>query len=207
MSFENWIRDNCYETIWVDHQINSNSVVIEFGGYLGRWSKEIQKRYNPNLFVFEPVTEFYDKIQQQFVGNNKVRVINEGVSLYNEEKIIYVNSDSTSVLENSDYTKYNYIEKLVKFRSIDSILEITGKVDLCQINIEGYEYELLTYLISTKKIYNFNKMIIEFHFERDPVFQKNRRKIQEDLKDLGYRQVWNYDWVFECWEHLNIEQN
>lgn len=203
MSFDKWINDNCYQTIWIDHELNSNSVVIEFGGYLGRWSKEIQNRYNPNLYIFEPVTEFYNQIKNHFINNNKVRVINEGVSLIDEDKIIYINKDSTSVLKNQDYTKMGYVENISKFMSIDKILEMTGKIDLCQINIEGFEYELLDYLIECEKILYFDKLIIEFHFERDIRYQEKRNKIRSDLEQLGYKQIWNYDWVFECWEKKN----
>jgi hypothetical protein len=76
---------------------------------------------------------------------------------------------------------------------------MTGEVDLCQMNIEGSEYDLLDYLISSGKILMIKRLMIEFHYERDDVFVSRRHEIQKGLIESGYKCVWNYEWVFEYW--------
>ena len=38
----------------IDWPLNHESVVVEVGGYTGRWALQIADRYAPRLFVFEP---------------------------------------------------------------------------------------------------------------------------------------------------------
>jgi len=70
---------------------------------------------------------------------------------------------------------------------------------LCQINIEGYEYELLEYLIDTNTIQKLERLIIEFHGERINDCVNRRKKIQDNLYRLGYEKIWDYEWLFEYW--------
>jgi hypothetical protein len=83
--------------------------------------------------------------------------------------------------------------------SIEDILNLSGQVSLCQINIEGYEYDLLEYLIETNKIQKLERIIIEFHGENMKDCIQRRKKIQDNLHGLGYEKLWDYDWFFEYW--------
>jgi hypothetical protein len=38
----------------LDWPLTMHSVVVEVGGYCGRWALQIAERYGPRLFVFEP---------------------------------------------------------------------------------------------------------------------------------------------------------
>lgn len=194
-SGEHWFRDNCYNTLWIDHNIDENSTVVELGGYKGRWTDQIIKKYNPRLFVLEPIKEFYEDLKRRF-SNDKVTVLNVGVSTQDKFVEFVIKEDSTS----------QYIEKnnsntvMVELWAIEKLLELTGEVDLIQINIEGEEYPLLEYLIENDLIYKFKRLMIEFHFENKEGFPERRRKIQEKLNEKGYENLWNYDWLFEYWE-------
>jgi hypothetical protein len=33
---EDWFKEGCYETLWINHEIDENSTVLELGGYQGR---------------------------------------------------------------------------------------------------------------------------------------------------------------------------
>jgi FkbM family methyltransferase len=193
-----WWTDNCYETIWLDHDIDENSTVIEFGGYKGNWVSKMSQKYNSNIYVFEPIPEFFKQLDSMFLKNEKINVYNFGVSLVTGKNLIYVSNDSTSVLKNVHYPVSDTSLE-VDFLSVDEILDMTGEVDLCQMNIEGSEYDLLDYLISSGKILMIKRLMIEFHYERDDVFVSRRHEIQKGLIESGYKCVWNYEWVFEYW--------
>lgn len=193
-SSESWWTDNCYESVWLDHDIDENSCVVEFGGYQGNWVNKLSQKYDCNIYVFEPIPAFSENLKSMFVGNDKIKVFNFGVSLVTGKDVIYVNNDATSTVKKvSD----NSID--VDFVSVDEILEMTGQVDLCQMNIEGSEYDLLDYLISSGKINSIKRLMIEFHYERDEHFVNRRIEIQKGLIRSGYKCLWNYDWFFEYW--------
>ena len=76
--------------------------------------------------------------------------------------------DSTSQYIDKSDTK----TALVELWSIEKLLELTGDIDLIQINIEGEEYPLLEYMIKNDLIYKFKRLMIEFHFEKKKDFLK-----------------------------------
>ncbi len=202
---ERWIIEGCYDTIWIDHPIDSNSNVVEFGGYKGRWSAAIAEKYNPNLFIYEPIGEFCEYLHHKLGDNPKVRIFNYGVSDKEETVEIYMREDSSSIHDVSlEYgpknRKSGRIE--INLNPIDKVISDIGKIDLCQMNIEGSEYDVLNSLFDSGKIQSINRIIIEFHFERDQVYVDKRKMIQDRFVKSGYRQIWNYDWAFECWEKI-----
>jgi FkbM family methyltransferase len=194
LTADDWFKNNCYETIWIDHPLTEDSVVIEFGGYKGTWVKKIFEKYNCNIFVYEPVPSFYQELLNKFNNNQKVKIFNYGVSVKNESKPLFLKHDSTSVFFEVSDECIN-----ANFMSIDEILSLSGEVSLCQINIEGYEYELLEYLIETNKIQKLERIIIEFHGEKIEDCIERRKKIQDNLSRVGYEKVWDYEWFFEYW--------
>jgi hypothetical protein len=67
-----------------------------------------------------------------------------------------------------------------------------------QMNIEGEEYPLMKHLVDTKLITKIKSFQVQFHMIDESCIDK-RMYIQEKLLDLGYRQKWNYDFVWESW--------
>ena len=57
-----WFKDNGDSTLRVKYPISENSIVFDVGGYMGEWSLKIVDRYNPYIYIFEPVPEFYSII-------------------------------------------------------------------------------------------------------------------------------------------------
>jgi hypothetical protein len=95
--------------------------------------------------------------------------------------------------------KGNSHTERVELWSIEKLLEVTGEIDLVQINIEGEEYHLLNYMIDNNLIFNFKKMMIEFHYERKEGYPEKRAMIQKKLEEKGYTKLWDYEWFFEYW--------
>ena len=71
-------------------------------------------------------------------------------------------------------------------------------VDLLQINIEGDEYSLLEDMIKTGFINKFSTIQIQFHLGI-PNDIERRENIQKGLIQHGYKQKYNYDFVWEAW--------
>ena len=55
-----WFKDNGNFTHALNYTLNENSVVVDLGGYHGIWANQIIQKYNPFVYLFEPIPEFYN---------------------------------------------------------------------------------------------------------------------------------------------------
>jgi len=92
-----WFRDDGDSTLRIAYSLTQNSIVFDVGGYLGEWSQKIIERYDPYVFIFEPVPKFYSLIKAKFEQNPKVSVYNFGLSDRDKNAKISINNDSSSI--------------------------------------------------------------------------------------------------------------
>jgi FkbM family methyltransferase len=201
-SLNQWFADNGDYTHNINYELNNDSVVIDLGGYYGLWIDEILKKNNPNIpniILVEPVPEFYNHLVTKYENYEKIKVMNVGVSTDKNEatKTLYVSSDGSS-------TNFNINVKSViqiKTMPIDKILSDNNinQVDLLQINIEGDEYGLMEYMIESNTIDKFKNIQIQFHLGIDNDIER-RNIIQKNLVSKGFKNKFDYPFVWESWE-------
>jgi FkbM family methyltransferase len=197
MSLPQWIQDNGNNTHAITYPLNENSTVVDLGGFHGVWADQIISKYNPNIFLFEPIPAFYEILKTKFSNNPKVKVFNFGISTSNHEGVLYLNEDGTSkYVVNNTPVKVNFI-------TVTKLLELIGceTVDLIQINIEGEEYELLKQMLENKTSNNFKNIQIQFHTYVENAVEK-RSKIQVGLSE-NFNKLYDYPFVFEGWTLKN----
>jgi FkbM family methyltransferase len=189
-----WFSDSGDYTHNITYNLTEDSVIMDLGGYTGVWAQQMIDKYNPNVYILEPVTTFYEGMVTKFLNNNKVRLMNVGVGVENKDGFIFISGDSTS----SNLVGENSMP--VKFNTIDTILEKWGlnEIDLIQINIEGDEYPLLENMLLTGSINKFKNIQIQFHLgiENDVV---RRDKIRDGLITNGFKIKFDYPFVWESW--------
>jgi FkbM family methyltransferase len=194
-SLGKWFTDQGDYTHNINYDLDENSIIMDLGGYKGAWAQQIIDKYNPNVYIIEPVTAFCDFMVDLFSENEKVKILNCGVSDNNKEGSIYMAGDATSSTLSTG-TAIN-----TSFYTIDSILEKfnLNEVDLLQINIEGDEYVLLENMLKTGSINKFKNIQVQFHLgvEND-VFRRD--KIREGFILNGFTNKFNYPFVWESWQ-------
>lgn len=177
-------------------KLNKNSNVLDLGGYKGDWANEIDKRYGCNIFIFEPVNEFYKNVYKRFEDNNKIKVYNFGISDCDKKVNISKNKDGSS-------THRMFNESILETIMLKNIVNVINenklnKIDLIKINIEGGEYEVLPKLIKSKKILVCKNILVQFHpFGID--FQEKCDNIKHELKSTHHL-TFEYPLVWENWE-------
>jgi FkbM family methyltransferase len=189
-----WIKDMGDYTYNITYDLSENSVIMDLGGYAGVWAQQMIDKYNPYVYIVEPVPSFYDSMVSKFKNNSKVRLLNVGVGIEDGDGIIYMGGDGTSSnLINGDGIN-------VKFNTIDTILNNFGldHIDLIQINIEGDEYPLLENMILTGSINKFKNIQIQFHLGVENDVDR-RNKIREYLILNGFKINFDYPFVWESW--------
>tara|TARA_R110002110_G_scaffold132836_1_gene314753 strand:- start:7002 stop:7616 length:615 start_codon:yes stop_codon:yes gene_type:complete len=189
-----WFRDRGDATHNLNYDLNENSTVLDLGGYTGVWAQQIINKYNPKVYIIEPIPQFYTGMVNKFKNNNKVNLLNIGISTEDKEGIIYLNGDSTS----SNLSNGESIN--VEFNTIETILDKWKLeiVDLIQINIEGDEYPLLENMLETGSINKFKNIQIQFHMGIEGDVER-RNKIRAGLQNNGFKNKFDYPFVWESW--------
>ena len=199
-SLHRWFADNGDYTHNINYTLNNDSIVIDLGGYHGLWVDEILKKNAPNIpniILVEPVPEYYNHLVTKYKNHEKIKVMNVGVSTdgNNSTKTLYISNDGSS----TNFTTNTSIQ--IETLPIDKILSdnYINQVDLLQINIEGDEYGLMEYMIESNIIDMFKNIQIQFHL--GIVNDVERRSIiQKKLISIGFKNKFDYPFVWESWE-------
>lgn len=193
-----WLRDDGDNYHNLNYNLNENSIIMDIGGYKGIWVEQMVNKYNPHVYILEPIPSFYEDMIVKFSNNNKVHLMNVAIGTENKSGLIYMNGDETSSnLNNGKSIKVN-------FNTIDTILEKwnLNKIDLIQINIEGDEYALLEHMLETGSINKFKNIQIQFHLGiQDDI--KRRNEIRNGLTKNNFAVKFDYAFVWESWYKIN----
>lgn len=188
-----WFEDRGDKTLRLDYDLDENSLVFDLGGYEGQWASDIFSMYCCTIHVFEPVTEFADRIEQRFYRNERIFVHKFGLSNENRVVEISVNRDSSSLYKSGNHIADARLVRAVDFMRQNHI----ERIDLMKINIEGGEYDLLEHLIDSGFIKNITNIQVQFH-DFVPDADERTVMIQKEL-EVTHSLTYQYPFVWENW--------
>ena len=197
---DRWNADGGDLKLRYNYSLNSDSVVVDLGGYKGDFADIIHRKFNSNVYAFEPFKEFYDVMEGRFNSNKKIRVFNYGISDKTSTEDFHFSNDGSSVAAVQRFSEEdNKAVSKVEVRSFKEVYEELNfdVIDLLKINVEGAEYEILENIFEnnyTTKIKNFQ---IQFHPEPPGAEEEYERltKVLSETHNLD----WHYQWVWENW--------
>ena len=197
---DEWWSAKGDQTLRVSYNLKQDSVMFDLGGFEGKYSEQIYKKYKPNIYIFEPLPKFITMIRENFEGNNKVRVFDYGIGGKTEDLNLAVSEDASYLIsprgvENTDGLE---IEK-VKIKSFKDAYDETGvdKIDLMKINVEGAEYEIMQNIFDNDLVSKIDNFQIQFHNINDDS-ERLLLDIREKLSET-HSLDWKFDWVWENW--------
>lgn len=194
IEFDRWISERGDSIHRLNYSLDENSIVFDLGGYKGDWAAQILKRYKSNIYIFEPVDNFYKIITSRFSGNTKIKSFKFGLGDKEENINICLTSDSSSVFNVDGEKETIQLKSLVDFLDENKI----DYIDLIKINIEGGEYDLLEDLIKNDKAKNIKNIQVQFHrFIPDCI--ERRKRIREELLKT-HELTYDYEFVWENWK-------
>jgi FkbM family methyltransferase len=176
------------------YDLNANSIVFDLGGYQGEWTNEIFVRFQPYIYIFEPVAEYAQALKNKYQWNQKIKVFDFGLSKFSKDEIIFENNNSSSAFIKDGKPQNIHLEASDSFLNRNNI----QRIDLMKINIEGGEYDLLENLISTEDIKKINNIQVQFH-DFVPNAKERMSNIQENLKKT-HHPTYQFEFVWENWE-------
>lgn len=164
--------------------IGPNKLFFDIGANIGNRTR-IFKRLGVKVVAVEPQPDCADKLEKQFSGKNVV-VVRKGLgrevgemkmSVCTSEKGLSTFSENwkTGRFKNFKFDK----EITVPMTTLDNLVGEYGYPDFCKIDVEGFEFEVLSGL--TKKINCLN-------FEFTSEFFVNAQKCIEKLVSIGFKE-------------------
>lgn len=189
------------------YNLTPDSVVIDVGGYVGLWAKDISNRFNCIVHSYEAVERYFSQINHSNVvpyqyavtcktGIDWIHVCDEGSAVGSLAEFKKKN-DKDNSYQNNIKSHANIPLEKINTIDINEILEKFNKVDLLKINIEGGEYDILERMCSTGTINKINNIQIQFHNFVENA-QNKYDKVVNELQDTHVCEF-NSMWRWSFW--------
>jgi len=178
--------------------LNSQSIVLDVGAYIGEWAQEIIDLYHPRILAFEPDPRNFKKLQKFASTQAALDAFSYGLSDKDESlQMAMQHLGSTVFNDNLNVGDATWAQvELKDIAQIWNTLEL-DQVDLMKVNIEGGEYPLFERMIESNLLGKVDCYLIQFH-EWHPGAYSRRRRIQKALS-ATHRLEWDYHFVWEKW--------
>jgi FkbM family methyltransferase len=186
-----WVAENAEWRRYDFPSLTEDSLVIDAGGFDGKWAEEIYNKYKCNIIIFEPIQSFYEEIVERFKDNKKVRVWPYGLSDEGKIEVMHLQSNSSSVFATDG------IEEEVQMFDFNNWLEENQikNIDLLKFNVEGGEYKVLMSMTKSESHLLVDEFLIQFH--RFPEYYDSMYDAIHNEFKKSHDVVWNYSFVWE----------
>src|SRR5207302_7548239 len=117
---------------------DSNSLVLDAGGYHGDWTAEILVRFGCRSLVFEPVPDHADFIAGRFRRNSRVTVVAAALGNSDRQLTLHLLGDSSSAYRTGGSALAAPMKDVARVFDEWKIEDLA----CAKINNEGGEYDL-----------------------------------------------------------------
>ncbi len=184
------------EILRYQYDLNSNSLVVDVGGYQGDFATKIYEKFNCKICLYEPIKDFYAICNERFVSNINVECFNYALADKTSIKFIKKDKDSSSLVIGAEDIHLEQI-KIEEF-ALEFRRRNFEKIDLLKVNIEGGEFTLLPHIIQSGLINKITYLQIQFHnYKATSIVERDR--IRSELERTHVQQ-WGFPFVWESWE-------
>lgn len=159
------------EDLRYEYDLKPNDIVFDIGSYRQEFANKIRKRYG--CYV-----ECFDALDNKAAGTENGTVMMGGNFLY---------------------TSFFAVENQRAYKCVDIADYITQEISLVKMNIEGFEYVLLPYIIEKGLMSKIKNIQIQFHLIDGLPCEEEYNKIADSLKST-HSLTWRYPFVWENWK-------
>ncbi len=194
-SLGDFFKDGGNSLIYKKLDLNSQSVVIDGGGYEGEFIDNVLINFGSEVESYEPLEREFKNLNKKYINNDKVKIYN--YAIFSKSADLYLNQEGIS----SYIVKDKHGKDTIKINAID-IVEIINKkkkIDLLKLNVEGAEYDILNRIIESNNLSNIKSFLIQYHKSIKNSVEL-RTEIRSEFKKNNFIEVFNYDFVWEYWK-------
>jgi len=187
--YMNWFENDCDYHFLRFFDLNKESLIVDIGCYNGTWLKDMYCKYNCNCIGVEPITKYYNQANR-ILTSDKIKIYNfallttknKQISMSDKKDASFISVEDEGIPVLGEYAK-------TFFQNIES------KIDVLQINIEGYEYELLPFMLYHNLLNNVNHIQIQFH-RVDHFSEIKMNEIIKNIEYLGFKTKFNHPFIW-----------
>lgn len=178
------------DEIWpIGQQLVSrqHGAIIVAGAYKGRYIRYCADRF-PDVKItgYEPQTEIFNELYQGLKHNQNIKLVNGGLGTANRRCTIFdAGTDGASFLSLKGKSTFAHMHDAVERVHADAV---DGVIDAMILNMEGYEYALLPYLMGEMMSRRILSLAVQFH--PDYVSIGHALRVQ-DLLHENYRLIYS----------------
>jgi FkbM family methyltransferase len=167
--------------------INSDSVILDLGANLGRFSHSMIKRFGCRCYAVEASPDIYDRIEP----NNLLHTFNfavcntNGIVRFN----ISENSEGSSIIYSNGVRFIRHIE--IRGKHLEGFVNEIGlsRIDLLKFDIEGAEIKVIDSCSDDFFKNKVSQMTIEFHDFCDITKTQEIKRIFSRFNEIGFFSV------------------
>lgn len=174
-------------------ELTPDSVVLDCGGYEGRFAEGINDRYNCYVHVLEPVKEFYERTRDRLKGRENIHVWPFGIGATTQDQVFGIKGDMTGVFANGEFECVQLLwwKACLKWVSPRSL-------DLMKLNIEGGEFGVLEDMLRHEGVKSVRNIQVQWH-DVAPKAAARRNEIIRCLQGT-HELTWDFGWVWQNWK-------
>lgn len=154
-----------------EYDLNPDDNVLDIGSYRREFADEIHKRYGCHVECFDAL---------------------DNRAAWTEDGIIELGGQYY-------YTSQFDPANKRTFRCVDIARYLDQEIALCKINIEGMEYELIQYIISSGLMKNIKYLQVQFHLIEGVNTEAKYKALAKQLSKT-HSLTWQYPFVWESWQ-------
>lgn len=176
-----------------EYPLTPESVVLDCGGYEGRFATGIHERYGCTAHVLEPVKRFYDQIVERFKDAPKIHVHHFGIANTTGQRTFHIKGDMTGLFASGGESER------VEVKSPEEVFAALGieSVALLKLNIEGGEFSVIESMIGSGLIANVKNLQVQWH-DVAPKAAERYTVLQLALAKTHHL-TFDADWVWQNW--------
>lgn len=165
-----------------EHDLDSNSVVLDVGAFDGGFADRIFHKYHCEIHCFEPLPSHYVHLARRFQAEPEVHLHQVGLS-------------------NRTYQAFASKEPVQMQDVAEVFATLDREVDLLKINVRNGEYATLQRMLEKDLLRRCKKVIVEFHDK--PITTRFARRLRQEIIEgieKTHYSTFSYPFVCEGWQ-------
>ena len=194
--FQIFYKENDYEmnfNKYFSNKILKNFCIYDIGANIGYYSIEYSRLVglNGKIIAFEPSIVNYQNLLINIKGQSNIQAVNIGLGEKKEKLFLCQGEDelgATSILSNHETNHGSWVDII----PLDEVINYYPFPNALKIDVEGFEYDVLSGAKETLRNTALKVVGVEVHFS---ILEERRilnviTKIEELLKSSGFIVKW-----------------
>jgi len=185
------------------NKLKKNDIAIDCGANVGSITKMMAKN-RATVYAFEPNPYAYKILKEKFGNDPNIYCINKGVLDREDSFPLYFHENSdldevhwstgSSLLKNKKNIKCDKFTLVETVDLSEFIKNLSSRVALCKLDVEGVEVEIINKLIDTGVIKKIDLLLVETHDHKIPELREKTDQLRDRIKK---EQIKNIDltWI------------